>query len=107
MSSTRFETPVRPRTTLPSNGRAVAGAPDVGTAAHQAFWLLRVGFTVAPILFGLDKSSTGASTGPTTWPTGSTRSSRSQPAKTSCTLWARSRSQPGSLSPSRRGSARS
>jgi hypothetical protein len=23
--------------------------------AYQAFWLLRVGFTVAPILFGLDK----------------------------------------------------
>jgi hypothetical protein len=28
---------------------------DLGTAAHQAFWLLRVGFTVAPILFGIDK----------------------------------------------------
>src|SRR4029079_8794441 len=24
-------------------------------AAHQAFWLLRVGFTAAPILFGIDK----------------------------------------------------
>src|SRR3954468_18086220 len=24
-------------------------------AARQAFWLLRVGFTVAPILFGIDK----------------------------------------------------
>jgi hypothetical protein len=24
-------------------------------AAFQAFWLLRVGFTVAPVLFGLDK----------------------------------------------------
>ena len=24
-------------------------------AAFQAFWLLRIGFTVAPILFGLDK----------------------------------------------------
>jgi uncharacterized membrane protein YphA (DoxX/SURF4 family) len=23
--------------------------------AHQAFWLLRIGFTVAPILFGVDK----------------------------------------------------
>ncbi|MFI8219627.1 hypothetical protein [Streptomyces sp. NPDC085932] len=23
--------------------------------AHQAFWLLRAGFTVAPVLFGLDK----------------------------------------------------
>jgi uncharacterized membrane protein YphA (DoxX/SURF4 family) len=28
---------------------------DVGAAAHQAFWLLRIGFTVAPILFGIDK----------------------------------------------------
>jgi uncharacterized membrane protein YphA (DoxX/SURF4 family) len=27
----------------------------VSAAANQAFWLLRVGFTVAPILFGLDK----------------------------------------------------
>jgi uncharacterized membrane protein YphA (DoxX/SURF4 family) len=35
---------------------AQAARPDaVGTAAHQAFWLLRIGFTVAPILFGLDK----------------------------------------------------
>jgi uncharacterized membrane protein YphA (DoxX/SURF4 family) len=25
------------------------------TAAHQAFWVLRIGFTVAPILFGIDK----------------------------------------------------
>jgi hypothetical protein len=25
------------------------------TAAYQAYWLLRVGFTVAPILFGIDK----------------------------------------------------
>jgi uncharacterized membrane protein YphA (DoxX/SURF4 family) len=24
-------------------------------AAYQAFWVLRIGFTVAPILFGLDK----------------------------------------------------
>jgi uncharacterized membrane protein YphA (DoxX/SURF4 family) len=27
----------------------------VSGAAHQAFWVLRIGFTVAPILFGLDK----------------------------------------------------
>jgi uncharacterized membrane protein YphA (DoxX/SURF4 family) len=27
----------------------------VSVAAHQAFWLLRIGFTVAPILFGIDK----------------------------------------------------
>jgi hypothetical protein len=27
----------------------------IAAAAYQAFWLLRVGFTVAPILFGIDK----------------------------------------------------
>src|ERR671935_2847311 len=30
-------------------------ADPVRGAAYQAFWLLRVGFTVAPILFGIDK----------------------------------------------------
>ena len=30
-------------------------ATDLADPATQAFWLLRVGFTVAPILFGLDK----------------------------------------------------
>src|SRR5436189_2985807 len=30
-------------------------ADPIRAAAHQAFWLLRVGFTVAPILFGIDK----------------------------------------------------
>jgi hypothetical protein len=39
-----------------ANGQsAAAPAPDVSAAAHQAFWLLRVAFTVAPILFGIDK----------------------------------------------------
>src|SRR5207244_9157213 len=52
MSSTTLETPSRPHT----NGRAHAIATDdVNTAAFQAFWLLRIGFTVAPILFGVDK----------------------------------------------------
>ena len=32
-----------------------SGRPDVSGAAHQAFWLLRIGFTAAPILFGIDK----------------------------------------------------
>jgi hypothetical protein len=32
-----------------------AGKRDVTAAAQQAFLLLRVGFTAAPILFGLDK----------------------------------------------------
>jgi uncharacterized membrane protein YphA (DoxX/SURF4 family) len=39
-----------------TNGQAAAAADRrLGIAAHQAFWLLRIAFTVAPILFGLDK----------------------------------------------------
>jgi uncharacterized membrane protein YphA (DoxX/SURF4 family) len=53
MASTTARSP-RPDTTSQSNGRALV-TPDIGAAAHQAFWLLRAGFTVAPILFGLDK----------------------------------------------------
>lgn len=34
---------------------ASAGERLRGDATFQAFWLLRIGFTVAPILFGLDK----------------------------------------------------
>src|SRR5215217_5297777 len=42
--------------TAAPNGRPEAAAERrLGVAAHQAFWLLRIGFTVAPILFGLDK----------------------------------------------------
>ena len=56
MASTRTQIPVRPEGTIASNVRAAAGAAaDVSSAAHQAFWLLRVAFTVAPSLFGLDK----------------------------------------------------
>ena len=52
MSNATLETPSRVRT----NGQAPAlVSPEVRTAAHQAFWLLRIGFTVAPILFGVDK----------------------------------------------------
>jgi uncharacterized membrane protein YphA (DoxX/SURF4 family) len=52
MSDTTLETPSRVRT----NGHAPAVAStEVRTAAYQAFWLLRIGFTVAPILFGVDK----------------------------------------------------
>jgi uncharacterized membrane protein YphA (DoxX/SURF4 family) len=52
MATTRVGT-----TPSPANANSASGAVtrDVGAAAHQAFWLLRVGFTVAPILFGLDK----------------------------------------------------
>jgi uncharacterized membrane protein YphA (DoxX/SURF4 family) len=40
-----------------SNGRSGTAAQqgDVSVAAHHAFWLLRIGFTAAPILFGLDQ----------------------------------------------------
>lgn len=55
MSSIGLKPEARTESVTPSNGRAVAKAPDIGTAAHQAFWLLRIGFTVAPILFGVDK----------------------------------------------------
>jgi uncharacterized membrane protein YphA (DoxX/SURF4 family) len=56
MATSRVETPGRSAATTPTNGRATAAvASDVGSAAHQAFWLLRIAFTVAPILFGLDK----------------------------------------------------
>src|SRR5215218_1153754 len=56
----RLETPsLAERGTSAGERTAATARPNadaaVGTAAHQAFWLLRVGFTVAPILFGLDK----------------------------------------------------
>jgi hypothetical protein len=37
----------------PSGPAVSAGRTEV--AAHQVFWVLRVGFTVLPIVFGLDK----------------------------------------------------
>jgi uncharacterized membrane protein YphA (DoxX/SURF4 family) len=40
----------------PNAETASAAAPDIRTdPAFQAFWLLRIGFTVLPIVFGLDK----------------------------------------------------
>jgi hypothetical protein len=36
-------------------GETAAAAERQRGAAFQAFWLLRVGFTAAPVLFGLDK----------------------------------------------------
>jgi uncharacterized membrane protein YphA (DoxX/SURF4 family) len=56
MSQPTLHTSAHPEATTPSSGRAagVAGG-DVNAAAHQAFWLLRIGFTVAPVLFGVDK----------------------------------------------------
>jgi hypothetical protein len=40
-------------TTLPR--RTATEVAEAKDPAFQAFWLLRIGFTVAPILFGLDK----------------------------------------------------
>lgn len=44
--------------TTTTNARSAQVAPvsrDTRSAVFQAFWLLRIGFTVAPVLFGLDK----------------------------------------------------
>jgi uncharacterized membrane protein YphA (DoxX/SURF4 family) len=56
MSSTRVGIPGRPGTTSAGDVRGTStDQAAVATAAHQAFWLLRIGFSVAPILFGVDK----------------------------------------------------
>src|SRR3954463_8277656 len=55
VTTTRPESPAR-RSAAESNGSAAAESDRrLGGAAHQAVWLLRIAFTVAPILFGLDK----------------------------------------------------
>jgi uncharacterized membrane protein YphA (DoxX/SURF4 family) len=55
VTTTSSEAPARGAAET-SNGQAAAAAErSLGIAAHQAFWLLRIGFTAAPILFGLDK----------------------------------------------------
>jgi hypothetical protein len=41
-------------TLVPSTAVAVR-SPSLADPAFQAFWLLRIGFVVAPIAFGLDK----------------------------------------------------
>lgn len=56
MSSTRGETSLPSETARASDTRAtVAGASEVSAVAHQTFWMLRIGFTVVPILAGVDK----------------------------------------------------
>jgi uncharacterized membrane protein YphA (DoxX/SURF4 family) len=56
VTSTRPVGRTGPRGVAESNGTTGGSdARDLSTAAHQAFWLLRIAFTVAPILFGLDK----------------------------------------------------
>jgi uncharacterized membrane protein YphA (DoxX/SURF4 family) len=52
MATTAVPTPSRATTAAPTGEPA---ATATATAARQAFWLLRIAFTVAPILFGIDK----------------------------------------------------
>src|SRR3954451_12587087 len=42
-------------TTVTHRPQPTVRTADATDPAYQAFWLLRLGFTVAPILFGLDK----------------------------------------------------
>jgi uncharacterized membrane protein YphA (DoxX/SURF4 family) len=57
MSATSYRTTGSTAEAYPSQHVPDTGAAEqrVLTAAHQAFWVLRLGFTAAPILFGLDK----------------------------------------------------
>ena len=50
MSVESVSTPLRPRTTAPVSRDLLRDDP-----AYQGYLLLRIGFTAAPILFGLDK----------------------------------------------------
>lgn len=43
------------RTTEAPRSHVAERPPSFQDPAYQAFWLLRIGFVVAPILFGLDK----------------------------------------------------
>lgn len=45
----------RQRSTTGDRLRPAERSADWTDPTYQAFWLLRIGFTVAPILFGLDK----------------------------------------------------
>ena len=48
-------TAVMPATTHQELAGRRSAASDLSDPVHQAFWLLRIGFTLAPILFGIDK----------------------------------------------------
>jgi hypothetical protein len=43
------------RPTEETSAHLAARPADLHDPAYQAFWLLRIGFVVAPIVFGLDK----------------------------------------------------
>src|SRR3954447_20442866 len=53
--ATTLTTPTRRQAARASDVVATEHPDAVGRAAYQVFWLLRIGFTVAPILFGIDK----------------------------------------------------
>ena len=55
MASTSVEVPRGIGASANGQSTAAGETRDVSAAAHQAFWLLRIAFTVAPILFGVDK----------------------------------------------------
>lgn len=57
MAHSHIESSHRHTTAAPSNGGVdtAFGQAGVSVAADQAFWLLRITFTIAPILFGVDK----------------------------------------------------
>jgi hypothetical protein len=53
--ATTVTTPTRRETTTRFDFGGTARPEMVSRAAYQVFWLLRIGFTAAPILFGIDK----------------------------------------------------
>jgi hypothetical protein len=57
MARSHLETSHRHAAVAPSSGGVdnPFGEREVSAAAYQAFWLLRITFTIAPILFGADK----------------------------------------------------
>jgi uncharacterized membrane protein YphA (DoxX/SURF4 family) len=55
MASTPVESPHQARPSANGHSLSNAQGRNVGAAAHHAFWLLRITFTIAPILFGVDK----------------------------------------------------
>lgn len=50
MSTTALDSPTHRTPLVPATTAALRSDP-----AYQSFWLLRIGFTVAPIVFGADK----------------------------------------------------
>jgi uncharacterized membrane protein YphA (DoxX/SURF4 family) len=55
MASTTVRVPREAHSSANGHSGATGETQNVSAAAHQAFWLLRITFTIAPILFGIDK----------------------------------------------------